>query len=294
MPLTSTLLALLLQVGPNPTAGGLPDDLLRDRPPPRRSNTVDQNLNPTSAWLETCLDRLAEDAARAHTMAQIRASETSGPDRVLANHCRGTAATELGLWDDAREAFLAAREETPDSEQRTRARFGTMAGNAALASGDAEGALALLVQARADARAAAAGTLEALAAIDTARALVTLGRAEEALGALETATRLEPERAEGWLLTATLLRRLDRLGAAQAAIERAAPLAPTDPDIGVEAGLIAVLSGREDAARQSWQTVIALQPDSAAAAVARDYLAQLGPPTEPATEPAPPAEETPL
>ncbi len=292
MTATSALLALLLQVGPNPTAGGLPDDLLRDRPPPRRSSAAEQALNPTSAWLESCLDRLAEDAARAHTMAQIRASETTGPDRVLANHCRGTAATELGLWDDARAAFLAAREETPDDEQRTRARFGAMAGNAALAGGDAQGALALLAQARADARASAAGTLEALAAIDTARALVTLGRGEEALGALETATRLEPERAEGWLLTATLLRRLDRLGDAQAAIERAAPLAPTDPDIGLEAGLIAVLSGREDAARQSWQTVIALQPDSVAAATARDYLAQLAP--EPAPEAAAPPEETPL
>lgn len=293
MSLTSTILALLLQVGPNPTAGGLPDDLLADRPPPR-AGAAAKNLNPTSAWLETCLDQLAEDPARAHAMAQIRRSETTGADRVLANHCLGTAATELGLWDDARAAFLAARAETPEDEQGTRARFGAMAGNAALAGGDPDGALGLLMQARADANAAAAGTLEALAAIDSARALVAMGRGQEALGALETATRLEPRRAEGWLLKATLLRRLDRLGEAQTAIERAAPLAPTDPDIGLEAGLIAVLAGREDAARQSWQAVIALQPDSAAAATARDYLAQLGPQSELAPESAPPPEEAPL
>lgn len=271
----SLLLALLLQVGPNPMAGGMAgDDLMRDRPP--RADGVKGDINATSAWLQTCLDQLAEDPARAHTMAQIRRSETKGADRVLANHCLGTAASELGLWQDARTAFLAARDETPSDETRTRARFAALAGNAALAGGDAEGALTLLTEAEADARTAGFAQLEAIAATDRARALVALSRGEDALGALEAATTLAPERAEGWLLKATLLRRLDRLPEAQTAIERAALLTPGDPDIGLEAGVIAILAGREDAARASWQSVLALAPESPAAATAKDYLAQLG------------------
>ncbi len=244
-------------------------------------------MNATSAWLQRCLDQLAEDPARAHTMAQIRRSETKGADRVLANHCLGTAASELGLWQDARTAFLAARDETPSDETRTRARFAALAGNAALAGGDAEGALDLLTQAQNDARAARSSPLEAIAAIDRARALVALSRGEDALGALEAATTLAPERAEGWLLKATLLRRLDRLSDAQTAIERAALLTPGDPDIGLEAGVIAILAGRDDAARASWQSVLALAPESPAAVTAKDYLAQLGPAGETASKEAP-------
>lgn len=290
----SLILALLLQVGPDPMSGAMRgDDLVRDRPP--RANAVTQTeqeiLNPTSAWLVSCLDQLAEDPARAHTMAQIRRSETTGADRVLANHCLGTAATELGLWEDARMAFVAAHDETPADEARTRARFATMAGNAALAAGDPVGALDLLGQAQEEASRAASAPLEALAAIDRARALVSLGQGEQALAALETATGLMPENSEGWLLQATLLRRLDRLGPAQQAIERAAGLAPGaegfGPQIGLEAGVIAVLSGRDEAARASWQSVIDLAPESPAAATAKDYLAQLG--TAPAAEEEPPA-----
>jgi tetratricopeptide (TPR) repeat protein len=271
----SIILALLLQVGPDPLAGGMAgDDLVRDRPP--RPDGVQSESDATSAWLESCFSQLEEDPARAHAMAQIRRSETSGTDRVLANHCLGTAASELGLWDDARAAFIAARAETPEDEDRTRARFAALAGNAALASGDASGALDLLTQAEADARAAASAPLEAIAATDRARALVPLGRTDDALAALDRATTLAPERSEGWLLKATLLRRLERLADAQSAIERAAALASGNPEIGLEAGVIAVLSGRDDAARASWQSVIDLAPESPAAETAKGYLAQLG------------------
>lgn len=274
-------------------SGGMPnDDLVRDRPPrenlTRGEVTEQEILDPTSAWLQACLNQLDTDPARAHTMAQLRRSETTGAERVLANHCLGTAASALGLWEDARSAFLAAHDETPGYEPRARARFALLAGNAMLAGGDAAGALAQLTQAEADARTAGSAPLEALAALDRARALVSLGRGEEGLAALDTATTLAPAKAEGWLLKATLLRRLDRLDEAQVAIEAAAKLAPTNPEIGLEAGVIAVLAGRDAAARQSWQSVIALQPESLAAATAKDYLAQLDPAPEP-EEQEPPA-----
>ena len=293
----SILLALALQVGPNPLGGAMPnDDLVRDRPPraeavqPVEEVEAEAPLNATSAWLQGCLSQLEEDPARAHAMAQIRRAETTGTDRVLANHCLGTAASELGLWDDARTAFAAARTETPEAEPRTRARFGALAGNAALAGGDAAGALELLTLAEADARAARASLLEAIAATDRARALVTLGRADDALAALENATTLATDRSEGWLLKATLLRRLERLPEAQTAIERAATLAPSNPAVGLEAGVIAVLGGRDAAARASWQSVVGLAPGTPEAETARSYLAQLAPASDIAV---PTPEETP-
>lgn len=286
----SILIALLLQVGPNPVGEqtlGTPDELLNR---PSRETAIEAPSDPTSAWLQQCLDQLDEDPSRAHTQAQIRRNETAGTERVLANHCLGLAATRLGLWNDATMAFRSAKDETPVEELRTRARFGALAGNAALGGGDAEQALQLLGQAQDDARAAASANLEAIAATDKARALVALDRAGEALTALDTATRIEPGNADGWLLKATLLRRLDQLGDAQAAIETAVGLAPRNGQIGLEAGVIAILSGREDAARQSWQSVIETQPDSVAAGTAKGYLAQIEPaPVEQAqtAEPAP-------
>jgi hypothetical protein len=52
-------------------------------------------------------------------------------------------------------------------------------------------------------------------------------------------------------------------------------LAPNDPEVGLEAGVIAVLDGRDEAARANWESVIALDPESPFAETARGYLAQL-------------------
>jgi hypothetical protein len=53
-------------------------------------------------------------------------------------------------------------------------------------------------------------------------------------------------------------------------------LAPKDPAIGLEAGVIAELAGNDDAARKSWNSVVALGPDSAEAQTAKAYLAETG------------------
>ncbi len=282
MSLANVLTFLLLQVGPNPNAGTIPDipEELRDRPP-RNGNEVapPEPTDPLSIWLSECLQQVDSDPARAHTTAQIRRNETTGSERVIANHCLGLAATGLELWNDAQTAFTAARDETPADELRARARFGTMAGNAALAGGNAEAALALFSTAESDARGSGSGTLEAIAATDRARGLVALERPEDALLALAAAERLMPESPDVWLYKATLLRRGNQLAEAQSAIERAVELAPLDPQVGLEAGVIAVLDARDDAARASWQSVIDTAPDSPQAKTARGYLDQLGPAT---------------
>ena len=284
-PLHLLLPLALLQIGPNPNGAsplGVPDELANR---PARPADAAKITDPTAAWLAECLNQIDEDPARAHSQAQIKLSGAIGSERIIANHCLGLASTELGLWDDARTAFIAARDETPADEARARARFGAMAGNAALVGGDPQQALAYLATAQSDAQTAASAPLQVIAALDMSRALVALGRGEEALAPLDTAISLASEASEGWLLKATLLRRLNRLGDAQAAIEQAAALAPQDAEIGLEAGVIAVLSGREDAARASWQSVMETAPQSVAATTATQYLAQIGAePTAPQPE----------
>ncbi|MEL7444810.1 MAG: hypothetical protein AAGK02_03240 [Pseudomonadota bacterium] len=287
MSLAVVIPAILMQVGPVPNVSSqAADDFateLQNRP--SREAVMEEPDNPVSIWLAGCLDLVETDPARAHAQAQIRRNETTGAERVIANHCLGLAATELELWSDAQTAFLAARDETPVEEIRTRSRFGSLAGNAALGGGDLEAGLALLTNAQEDAKNAQEGTLEGFAAFDRARALDALGRQEEALGSLDNATRLIPQLGDAWLFKATLLRRSDRLGEAQAAIERAVEITPNDPQIGLEAGVIAVLDGREEAARASWQSVIDSLPDSRQADAARGYIAQLGPPSDTSATP---------
>nr|WP_247714043.1 tetratricopeptide repeat protein [Qipengyuania xiamenensis] len=152
-----------------------------------------------------------------------------------------------------------------------------MAGNAALASGDPEGALPLLDRAGGQALAANDGALAADLRVDLARVLVRLDREEDAAMALAEAREADGDDPEAWLLSATLSRRLERLGEAQAQIERAALLNPRNPQVGLEAGVIAAMSGREGDARASFQSVIDVAPGSREAERAQRYLDQLAP-----------------
>lgn len=277
--LTSLLLPLMLQVGPNPQTGAIPDYSaeVQDRPPRERSEIVADRVAPT--WLEECFSLVDSDPARAHVKAQLQRDSSTGSDRILANHCLGLAATALGRWEEAQLAFLTARNEAPAEDFAFRARLGAMAANAVMPSGDIEAALGLLAQAESDARASASGDLIALTMMDKARVLVALGRLDEAEAPLSEAARLRPRDAEASLLLATLLRRMDRLDEAQAMIVQANEGAEPGAQVDLEAGVIAALQGREADARRHWQTIVDEAPQSPEAESARTYLAQLGPAT---------------
>ncbi|OYW46985.1 MAG: hypothetical protein B7Z08_10170 [Sphingomonadales bacterium 32-68-7] len=249
MPILPTLSLLFLQVAGMPTA--------------------DQNR------LELCLAEAARDPASAISRASAWLDEGFGVDRSRPQHCLGAAYVSLLRWQAAEGAFLGARLARPERDHEGRARLGAMAGNAALADGRFAQAREHLERAQAE---AASGGLSALGgeiAADRAQALVGLGALGEAAAALEQARRDAPQLADAWLLSATLARRQDDLAGAQALIQTAAALAPNDPAVALEAGLIAALAGEDAAARKSWQSVIELAADSPQAATARGYLAQL-------------------
>jgi len=226
--------------------------------------------------LTVCLELARRDPATAIATASQWLGEANGAERALPQQCLGQAYVGLLRWEAARDAFLAGRDALGGVDPAGRARMGAMAGNAALAANDAEGALAALDVALADARLAGDGPLAGTISADRARAFVSQGWTDEAEDALEQARADAPQDAGVWLLSATLSRRLGDLAAAQGQIETAATLAPTDPAIGLEAGVIAALAGNDEAARKSLESVVALAPSGPEAASARAYLAQLG------------------
>lgn len=275
MPLAALLfLPLALQAGNAPALPRAPLEI------PRRKLNVTLDPLPPSR-LQQCLELARTAPAAAEQAARTWLAEAKGSARAEPGRCLGVALSAQGQLDEARAAFLAARDASPANERANMARLGGMAGNAALAAGQAEAALAALDTAHGDALGAGDARLAALLSIDRARALVALKRDGDAAAALAEARSGAPAEAQGWLLSATLARRQGQLAQAQAQIETAAQLAPLDPEVGLEAGVIAALGGRDAAARKSFGSVIAAAPGSEAARRAQQYLDQLGPAAAP-------------
>lgn len=276
----SLLLALLMQAGPWVTArerpvSPLPPEM-RNRPArvqPRTAPPLPPVVKGDSR-LQSCLAEATSAPTLAAQSAQAWRSSAEGQGQAGPLHCLGAAQAGLEQWGEAEASFLAAQGLAANTAAR--AAYGAMAGNAALAQAAHTRALGLLDMALVDARSAGAKPLGASIELDRARALVALGRRDEAGNALAAARSDDPANPEAFLLSATLMRRDNKLPEAQTMIEQAAKLAPADADIGLEAGVIAVLAGRDEAARKSWQSVIAMAPQSPQAATAKGYLAQLG------------------
>ncbi len=270
----SILLPLIAQVGPSVgvgAGGSLPQAPLEI---PRKKVEAPRQ-EPTKATL--CRNLLAGNAAEAQAYAEKQLKERKGSARAEPGQCLGMALAAQGKWEAAQSAFTAAREVTPASEPANRARLGGMAGNAVLALGKPDTALALLDQAHGEALGAGDFRLAAEISIDRARALVALKREGDAATALATARANAADNGQGWLLSATLSRRQGKLAEAQQQILVAAQLMPLDPEVGLEAGVIAMLAGKEEAARRSWLSVVKAAPGSDAARTAQSYLDQLGP-----------------
>lgn len=272
----SLLLPLIAQVGPSVgvgAGGSLPQAPLKI---PRKKTEAAAPPAPLTPAAQ-CRKLLAGNPAEAQAYAEKWLKDLKGSARVEPGQCLGMALAAQGEWDEAEAAFAEARELTPANEPAGRARLGGMAGNALLAAGKPEAALARLDQAHGEALGASDLPLAGEISIDRARALVALKRDGDAATALATARTNAADNGQGWLLSATLSRRQGKLAEAQQQIQVAAQLMPLDPEVGLEAGVIAVLAGNEGAARRSWLSVVKAAPGSETARTAQSYLDQLGP-----------------
>jgi tetratricopeptide (TPR) repeat protein len=226
-----------------------------------------------------CLTLARTDAASAVMDASLWGQQGGS---YLARACHGFALASDFRFAEAVPVLTEAAQGADAKSDSRAARFWAQAGNAAIADNQPSVALSALDKALASASPAQAERADI--EVDRARALVVLGKADDAVKALANARALGPENGSAWLLSATLARRMNMLAEALAFIQTAASLLPRDPAVALEAGNIAIAAGDETAARKQWQQVIAMAPASRQASSAQAQLATL---SVPATPPAP-------
>ncbi|BAV65694.1 tetratricopeptide repeat protein [Sphingobium cloacae] len=226
-----------------------------------------------AAPFQACIDAALDAPEKGVAFAEKWRIEGGG---FYARHCMGFAYARAERWTPA----IVALEQAADEAERTgevaqSARLWAQAGNAALAGGDA-------AKAKADFDAALArglpdGIEKGEAHLDRARALVALDDHKGARDSLDIALDQAPKDPLGWLLSATLARRMGEMPLAQAHIARAVQLSPDDASVALEEGNIAILTDHADIARSAWQRAVKLSPDSPAGKAAADNLTRLPP-----------------
>lgn len=215
-----------------------------------------------------CLDLARSDPAQAIDRAMAWRANGGG---VPARHCLALAQGQKGDFAGAASTLTGAAQAAEAANDPHAADLWGQAGNASLLAKAPAAAIISFGSGL-----AVAGTEPVrLAALltDRARALVEVDRTIEAKADLTRATVLDPSTATGWLLLATLDRRLNDLPGAEKAILEAARREPADPDIALEAGNIAGAQGHTDLARAEWKKVVDGAPGSEAAAAAAKSLA---------------------
>ena len=215
-----------------------------------------------------CLDLVQSDPARAIEQATRWRGNGGG---IPARHCLALADGATGDFAAAATELTAAAQAAEASHDPHAADLWGQAGNAALLAKQTPPAITAFTSGIA----VAGSEPVRLAALltDRARALVEANRTTEAKADLTRAAGLDPSAVDGWLLLATLDRRLGDLPAAERAILEAARREPEDPDVALEAGNIAGAQGRVDLARTEWKKVVDKAPGTDAAAAAAKSLA---------------------
>ena len=223
-----------------------------------------------AARFDACAALADTDPARAIDEASTWRLAGGG---ILARQCEGLAYVTQKRWIPAAAAFEAAAREAEVKSDGRAAVLWVQAGNAALAGNDA--AKAALYFDGALARGQLTGEALGEAHLDRARARAALADLKGARIDLDQAVKLVPADPLGWLLSATLARKMKDLPRAQADIEQAAQRSPDDASVALEAGNIVILSGSPSAARLAWEAAIKNAPDSPAAKSAAESLARL-------------------
>jgi tetratricopeptide (TPR) repeat protein len=212
---------------------------------------------------EACLALLPEDPAAA--LALVRTWQ-AGADTT--RHCQGLALIAAGEVEEG-AAMLEALSGAAHLPAHARALLLDQAADA-------------WFQVRAHEQAFRA-TTQALAVLPDdpeglvrhARAAALLGREDTVIANLTRVLAEQPDRVDALLARAMAWRRLDRLDQAAGDIDRAARIAPTDPEVLLERGIQRQQRGDLAGARQDWQHVVSLEPDSEAADLAEQNLALL-------------------
>jgi tetratricopeptide (TPR) repeat protein len=199
--------------------------------------------------------------------------------------CRALAAEKSGDNESAAQAFEEAAKASSDKDPKT-ARMWAAAGNLWIAAGEAGKAALDLDRALA---------LPGLEAEQRGEALLDRARAAEAQDDLKTARAKANEAAQTisqdpfyWYFSAALAIRENDPTTAQAAINKALTMAPSDPTVLFEAGHVADFTGDDDKARSYWMRAAANDPNGEIGKAAAKAVEMLGVTPTVKTDPAPP------
>lgn len=212
---------------------------------------------------DACLARLRTDPEGAVARASRWEEEGGGE---AARHCLALGLLALGEPERAapRLERLAAGSGAPAA---IRAAVYAQAAQAWMLAGDVNRAYG------ASTLALSLSPEDAALLVDRAVAAGMLGRYGEALQDLDHAIRRDGGRADAWVFRAAALRQLDRAAEALTAVQTALKLDPDNPEGLLERGILWQLKGDTAGARRDWQRVIAVAPTSAAAELAQQNLA---------------------
>jgi tetratricopeptide (TPR) repeat protein len=229
-------------------------------------------VSPEQARFEACATLAESNPVRAIDEATSWRVAGGG---MLARQCIGLAYVAQKRWSSAAVAFEGAAREADAKADARAATLWVQAGNAALAGGDLTKATQYLDAALA--RGQLTGEQLGEAHLDRARARAATGDLKGARADLEQTAKLVPADPLGWLLSATLARKMNDTPRARADIAEAAKRSPDDASVALEAGNIAMLSGSEDAARTAWEAAVRNAPNSLSGKAAAESLARLSP-----------------
>jgi len=218
------------------------------------------------ARYNACLAVVPADPARAIAIAQAWRVENGG---VPARHCQGLAEAEKGDFAAAAKTLTGAARASEAAGDGQAATIYVQAADAAQRGDDPATAIAAIDNAI---RLTGGGKAEAPLRLTRAEALVDLKREREAAVDLDTALKLDPDVEWGWLLKATLARRLGDLAGAEAAILEAGKRDANSADVQLEAGNIAAAQGKDQLARTAWGAAAAADPEGPAGKAAMKAL----------------------
>ncbi len=219
---------------------------------------------------QACLAQVEVDPLRAIDLAQGWRVEGGG---VPARHCLALAEAARKDYPAALKDFEAAAKASETAQDGLAAALWQQAATTALLAVQPAAAVTYLDAAIRLSGASVGGErAEARLRLTRAEALVDLHRNPEAAADLATAVRLDPEVEWGWLLQATLARRMGDFKTAEAAILEAAKRTPDSADVQFEAGNIAAAQGNDTLARAAWVAAARADPDSAAGKAAQAAL----------------------
>lgn len=215
---------------------------------------------------EACIAIATADPSRGIETAQAWRIENGG---IPARHCLALAQFAAKDYAEALKNYEAAATASDEARDGQAVSLWSQGADAAMLAGKPEAAARFLDKALAGALSPKA---EASLRVTRAEALVDLKRAPEAAADLEKATSLDPNVRYGWLLKATLARRMGDFKVAEASILKAAEQEPDSADVQFEAGNIAAAQGNDALARAAWLAAARADPDSPAGIAANKAL----------------------